>query len=194
METEIKRNENLRLVTDYCLSSDSTSPIKMADTIMSFPEIPMIGAIHHPLIAGALVTAYRNAGGKAGNKEIEDAIKRGSTIPAGFCAFYGADGAAIACGIAVSSILGTTPLAQKDVERSIAHMMTSRALSVIANNRGARCCKRSTWDVLSVATQYFRETLGVEFEQVPASELKCQFYSRYRHCNRQDCRYFPESP
>jgi hypothetical protein len=50
-----------------------------------------------------------------------------------------------------------------DVERSRGITMTFRALAAISNNRGPRCCKRSNMTVLEVATEYFREVLGVEF-------------------------------
>ncbi|MBI4777998.1 hypothetical protein HY792_03635 [Candidatus Desantisbacteria bacterium] len=66
---------------------------------------------------------------------------RGHTIPAGYCGLYGTDGAAIACGIALSVILKATPLS--DTERIIANMMTSRALAAIAGHRGSRCCNEA---------------------------------------------------
>ncbi len=46
-------------------------------------------------------------------------------------------------------------------------MMTSRALAAIASNRGARCCKRSTFVAIEAANQYFKEVLGVELEHIP---------------------------
>ncbi len=46
--------------------------------------------------------------------------------------------------------------------------------AAISNNRGSRCCKRSTMTVLEVATEYFREVLGVEFGHVPAAWLRCE--------------------
>ncbi|MEK7812703.1 MAG: DUF5714 domain-containing protein, partial [Candidatus Desantisbacteria bacterium] len=164
---ECHGKDGLEVITNFCLSSKSLNPLQMANTIMKHPKIHMIGPEHHPMIAGVLVTAYKNLTGKIGDDEIREAIKRGHTIPGGYCGLYGTDGAAIACGIAVAVILKATPLS--DTERIIANMMTSRALSAIANHRGSRCCKRSTWTALETAIQYFREVLKVEMGYIPAS-------------------------
>lgn len=100
----------------------------------------------------------------------------------------GADGAAIACGIAMAIILKATPLS--DCERIIANNITSRVLSAISNHRGARCCKRSTWIAIETAIQYFREVLRVELAYIPASEIRCGYSQRNKHCNKMDCRFY----
>jgi len=182
--------DSLEIINQFCLSSKSTNPLEMANTIMKHPKIHMIGPEHHPMVAGVLVSAYKNLTGKASEEDIKEAIKRGSSIPAGYCGLYGADGAAIACGIALSVILKASPLS--DNERIIANMMTSRALSAIANYRGARCCKRSTYVVLEIAIQYLREVLKVEVEYIGAAKLKCTHSHRNKHCNKVDCRFYPE--
>lgn len=187
---ETKTFESLNLITEFCIESDSKNPLEMAITLMKLDRIPMISGLHHPVIAGVLVAAYKNKTGKLTDDDIKKAIKRGSNIPAGFCAFYGSDGAALATGIAMSIILKSSPLAEKDIERSLAHRMTSLALSAIANNKGNRCCKRSTFDVINLATQYIRETLRVELEQTPLSEQKCEFSSKFELCNKEICRYY----
>jgi hypothetical protein len=185
---ECHGRDTLEVISKFCLTSKSTNPLEMVNTIMKHPKIHMIGAEHHPMIAGVLVTAYKNLTGKVTEAEIKEAIKRGSNIPAGYCGLYGADGAGLATGIAISIILKATPLS--DTERIIANMMTSRALSNIANYRGARCCKRSTWIALETAIEYIREVLNVELKYIPASELKCEHSHRNKHCNKKDCRFY----
>jgi hypothetical protein len=186
---ECHSKASLDVITQFCLTSNSTNPMEMANTLMKHPKIHMIGHEHHPMIAGVLVAAYGNLTGKTGEKEIKEAIKRGSNIPAGFCGLYGTDGAAIATGIAISVILHATPLS--DTERIIANIMTSRALTAISSYRGARCCKRSTWVVLETAVEYIREVLNVEMGYIPAGELKCEHSYRNKHCNKNDCRFYP---
>ncbi|MEW6620735.1 MAG: DUF5714 domain-containing protein [bacterium] len=178
----------LEVITQFCLSSKTTNPLEMADILMKHPSIHMIGPEHHPMIAGILVTAYKNVAGGVDEKAIEEAIKRGSNIPAGYCGLYGTDGVAIACGIAVAIILKATPLS--DTERIIANVMTSRVLASIANHRGARCCKRSTYIAIETAIQYFREVLKVKLGYIPSSLLKCEHSSRNKHCNKGDCRFY----
>jgi hypothetical protein len=176
-------------ITDFCLSTNLTDPIEMADTLMDLSDMPMISAVHHPMIAGVLVAAYRNATGLVSDEDVKEAIKRGAKVPAGFCAMYGTDGAAIATGIALSVILKTNHLAEKDKERSLTHTMTAKALAAIADNQGARCCKRSTWDVLKAAIQYFNDVLNVQLNS-PVVKIQCKYAGRYKNCNNEICPYF----
>lgn len=185
---ECHSRDSLDVISHFCLTSRSTNPLEMADIIMKHPKIHMIGPEHHPMIAGVLVSAYKNLTGRVGDDEIREAIKRGGSIPAGYCGLFGADGAAIACGIAVSVILKATPLS--DTERIIANVMTSRALAAIANYRGSRCCKRSTYVALETAIQYFREVLKVAMGYIPAAEIRCEYSLRNKHCNKMDCRFY----
>ena len=111
-----------------------------------------------------------------------------ATVPGGYCGLYGADGAAIATGIALSTIMKATPLS--DYERRTANLMTSHALASIALNSGMRCCKRSTYAAIESALQYFKEVLGVELENIPVSRLKCEHSHRNKQCSYADCRYF----
>lgn len=187
---EPKTDYTLNLITDFCLKTKSINPMEMAITLMKNPSVPMISGLHHPIIAGVIVASYRNKTGELTDDGIKVAIKRGSTLPAGFCALYGSDGAALATGIAMSIILKSSPLAEKDVERSLAHRMTSLALSAIANNEGNRCCKRSTYDVINIATRYIREILRVDLDPDIPSRQKCEFSNNFKQCNKEKCRYF----
>ncbi len=181
-------SDSIRIITQFCLSSNSTNPMEMAKIIMKHPTMPMHGPEHHAMIAAVLVTAYKNLTGKVTDEEIKEAIRRGATVPGGYCGLYGTDAAAIATGIAMSTILKATPLT--DHERRTANMMTSRALAAIASNRGARCCKRSTFTAIESANQYFKEVLGVELEHIPVSKLKCEHSFRNKNCAKADCRFY----
>ncbi|RJQ31841.1 MAG: SAM-dependent methyltransferase [Actinobacteria bacterium] len=192
MTDNTKQQEAIKLIKDFCLPTSSTNLFEMANELMKLPNIPMISAHHHPMIAAIIVTAYKNKTGELQEDDIVKAIKRGASIPAGFCAFYGSDGAALACGIALSIILKTTHLADKDRQRSLTHMLTSRSLAAIANNVGNRCCKRSTFDVLNTVNQYLREVLSVELETTYPASQKCRFSNNFELCNKQSCRYYLE--
>jgi hypothetical protein len=160
---ECHASDSIKIITQFCLSSSSKNPMEMAKTIMRHPIMPMHGPEHHAMIAGVLVTAYKNLTGKVTDDEIKEAIRRGATVPGGYCGLYGADAAAIATGIAISTILKASPLT--DYERRTANMMTSRALAAIASNRGARCCKRSTYVALdlqfSISGKYLELNLNI---------------------------------
>ena len=185
---ECHASDSIKIITQFCLSSGSKNPMEMAKIIMKHPIMPMHGPEHHAMIAAVLVTAYKNLTDKVTDEEIKEAIRRGATVPGGYCGLYGTDAAAIATGIAMSTILKATPLT--DYERRTANIMTSRALAAIAGNRGVRCCKRSTFGAIEAATQYFREVLDIELEHIPVSKLKCEHSYRNKQCSYVDCRYY----
>jgi len=151
------------------------------------------GVFYGGLVAGILVAAYRNAGGDATQAEIDTAIHRADTIPGGFCAGFGADAAAIACGIAVSVIEGATVKAEHAVARSLAHMLTGQGLLLIANHHGNRCCKRSVFTVLELAAHFFTATMGVAFAP-PRGRVECAFSAQNKLCNEADCKFYPAVP
>ena len=178
----------LKVIRQLCLTTDSDNPMEMAFTLMNHPIMPMHGPEHHGMIAGVIVAAYKNATGKLDDSDIEEAIGRGAKLPGGFCGLYGADAAGVSTGVALSVITGATPMS--DVEKSIANVMTARSLLAIANNRGPRCCKRSTMTAIETATQYLREVLGAELGYIPAAKLKCGHSHRNKQCVGVKCRFF----
>lgn len=61
------------------------------------------------MVGAALLTAYRNAGGKIDLKRaLSEMVSRGKEIPGGSCGFWGACGAGISAGIYLSIV--TAPL------------------------------------------------------------------------------------
>jgi hypothetical protein len=187
---ELEYRELIRL---SCRRTTSTNPVEMAQIVMAHPRFPVAGQAHHPLVAGILVAAYRNAGGDAGDTEIDVAIQRADTIPGGFCAGFGADAAAIACGIAVSVIEGATVKAEHAVARSLAHTLTGQGMLLIANNHGHRCCKRSVFTVLELASHFFTAAMGVTLTP-PRGRVECAFSAANKLCNGADCKFYPVVP
>jgi hypothetical protein len=182
--------EYQEVIRAYCLNSASKTPLCMAEEIMSHPGFPVAGQAHHPLIAAVLVTAFRNAGGVVAAEKIEEAIRRGNSLPGGFCAGFGADAAAIACGIAVSVIQGNTINAEHAPGRALAHALTGEGLLNVANKTGNRCCKRSIYSLLELATNYFNRVMGVQLDSLEG-RLRCPFTARNKLCNGAICPYFP---
>ena len=48
----------------YCLHTESKDPVAILEQMMSMPFCHMHGPEHHVMVGAALLTAYRNAGGK----------------------------------------------------------------------------------------------------------------------------------
>jgi Family of unknown function (DUF5714) len=178
------------VIRGYCRRATSVSPLDMAQEIMSHPRFPVAGQAHHPLVAAVLVTAWRNSIGADAAGRVEAAVEKADSIPGGFCAGFGADAAAIACGIAVSAIRGNAIKAEHAPGRALAHGLTGQAMLHIATGTGNRCCKRSVYGVLEVATAYFNAALGVALSPASA-RVECPFHEQNKLCNRDACRYFP---
>ncbi len=60
----------------------------------------------------------------------------------------------------------------------------------IANGTGNRCCKRSVYGVLEIATNYFTSALGAPLAQASA-RVEYPFPEKNKLCNREACRYYP---
>ena len=179
-------------IFDACMESRATNPLEIAQNILKDPEFPVAGQAHHPLIACSLLAAYANAEASAVSKEqvVKAGMKRADSIPGGFCAGFGADVAAISLGIAVSVILNNNIKKEAAAGRSKAHTLTGLGMLNIANNRGNRCCRRSTLSMLLLATNYFNHNMGVIMETTPESEVNCALKDGNPLCNGVDCKFY----
>jgi hypothetical protein len=90
----------------------------------------------------------------------------------------------------VSVVEGNTVKAVHAPGRARAHGLTGQAMLHIASGTGNRCCKRSVYGVLEVATSYFDAALAAPL--LPASQrVECPFHLANKLCNGDACRYFP---
>ena len=164
-------------ILGLCLSETSKAPLDILEKMMSMPFCHMHGPEHHVMVGAALLTAYRNAGGKL---ELEAALKemyhRGKAVPGGACGFWGACGAGVSAGQFVSIATGSTPLSTSSW--GLGNRMTARALDSIGKNGGPRCCKRDSYLSILAAIDFTAEHLDVQMEQ---SAPMC---TRSRHNNQ----------
>jgi hypothetical protein len=180
------RKEALEVLRQVIASSTSTTPVDILEKVMAHPSVPMHGPEHHAIVPAVIVAAARNAGYPIPEGAIEEAIARGSKVPGGWCGYYGACGAGIGVGIAVSVLSGSTPL--KGKERRLAIESTAAALNRIANN-DPRCCKRAARRAMKSAVDYLREKMGIELE---GGDLpRCGYYQRNQECPKEECGYYP---
>jgi hypothetical protein len=177
------------LIERCCRNTDSTSPLALALTLMANPLVKMHGPEHHFLVPAVLLACYCNrtgAGRELAAERISQARRRSDDVKGGFCGFCGACGAGIGAGIFVSLITDATPLTGR--ERTLSNLATAESLRMIAENGGARCCKReSFWAIIS-ATEFIRRELGVS---LPAEQsLLCPFSDLNRECLAERCAFF----
>ena len=170
-----------------CLAETSADPVAIMGRMMELPFCHMHGPEHHVMVGAALLTAYKNAGGRL---ELEKALReinsRGRAVPGGACGFWGACGAGIGAGQFLAIATASTPLAREPW--GLSNRMTARALDSIGRVGGPRCCKRDSWLAILAAVDFPRELLGVARERtVPG----CHSSAGNRQCIGSRCPFSP---
>ena len=181
--------QGLDAIVGLCLSETSKDPAAILERMMNMPFCHMHGPEHHVMVGAALLTAYRNAGGKIDLKEaIPEMIRRGKEIPGGACGFWGACGAGISAGMYVSIITGADPLSCESW--GLSNQMTSEALGEIAKTGGPRCCKRDSYTAIQAAVRFTREHFGIEMD---SGQIVCTHVRMNNQCIGRRCPYAPAS-
>lgn len=166
----------------------SKNPLEIAVKMMKNPNVHMHGPENHVLIGSALLTAYKNNGGKLDdfNKSLLEIRKRGSQVPGGICGNWGCCGAAVSSGIFISVITDSSPLSKKPL--ALSTNMTSKALARIGEIGGPRCCKRNGFLTILEAVKYVEEVFDIQMKI--SDNFKCEFYDKNKECIANMCPFF----
>ena len=176
-------------IISVCLASNSKNPVEILETMMDMPFCHMHGPEHHVMVGAALLTAYKNAGGKSDlSRALREMFRRGKGVPGGACGFWGACGAAVSAGIFTSIVTMASPLAVEPW--GLANLATARALERIGTIGGPRCCKRNSYTAILAAVDFVREKLGVEMETSP---IVCSRSAKNGECIGVRCPFNPGS-
>lgn len=174
-------------IVGLCLAETSRDPAAILEKMMALPFCHMHGPEHHVMVGAALLTAYRNAGGKLDlDAALAEMMSRGKAVPGGACGFWGACGAGLSTGMFVAIVSGSTPLAQEPF--ALSHQMTARALSAIGAVGGPRCCKRDSYLSILAAVDFAREHLGVEMTR---PDIVCTRSAQNNQCIGKRCPFAP---
>lgn len=151
-------------ILGLCMRETSRDPLEILEKMMDMPFCHMHGPEHHVMVGAALLTAWRNAGGRL---DLEAALKemysRGKAVPGGVCGFWGACGAGISAGQFVSIVTGSTPLAVEPW--GLSNQMTAKALESIGKTGGPRCCKRDSYLAVLAAVEFAEAHLNISMEK-----------------------------
>jgi MoaA/NifB/PqqE/SkfB family radical SAM enzyme/ubiquinone/menaquinone biosynthesis C-methylase UbiE len=176
-------HDTIQIIREICLKSSCSDVIELFKKIRSHPSVPMHGPEYHSLVPAAILAVYRNSGGDISDKDILDAIERGTTIAGGSCAFLGICGAATGVGIAYSIILKANPYMAR--ERQIVQTVTREILEKISRYKAPRCCQRDCWIGLMTAADLSERYLPIT---IPADEtLVCEQHEKNKECIRKLC-------
>lgn len=169
-----------------CLSEKSCDPVEIIEKMMSMPFCHMHGPEHHVMVGAALLTAYKNAGGKIElSQALREIYSRGKAVPGGSCGFWGACGAGISAGQFLAVITESTPLAKEPWRLS--NQMTAKALESIAAHGGPRCCKRDSYLAILAAIDFVAQNLDVHMEK---RKPRCSRYMHNHQCLGKRCPFF----
>jgi hypothetical protein len=182
---ECHERETLEILEKVIDSSFSKSPLHLFELVICHPSVPMHGPEHHAIVPAVILAAIRNSGYSIPKGAIEQAIHRGAKIPGGWCGYYGACGAAIGVGVAISILTGSTPLTGK--ERALSIEATAYALKKVQDGY-PRCCKRASRKAIEAAIDFLKDKLNIVLDT--EHEISCKYSSRNRECITQDCAYF----
>ncbi|MDY6892539.1 MAG: DUF5714 domain-containing protein [Chloroflexota bacterium] len=177
--------EALEILGQVLRSTTSMNPVEIVERVMSHPAVPMHGPEHHAIVPAALVAAVRNAGYPVPENAVETALLRGAQVPGGWCGFYGACGAAIGVGVAVSVLTEATPLTGE--QRALANEATVFALGKTIDGH-SRCCKRASRKALEASIEFLRDRMNIV---LPAGDhIECGYSERNRQCPKEQCSYY----
>jgi MoaA/NifB/PqqE/SkfB family radical SAM enzyme/ubiquinone/menaquinone biosynthesis C-methylase UbiE len=179
----------LTIVTDICLTTSETDMIKILNTIRNHPAMPLHGPEHHFAVPGAIVAAYKNAGGNATREKICAAIERGKAIPGGSCGFWGGCGAALGVGIAFGIILESSPMAPGP--RQMVQQVAGKIILKLSRIEASRCCQREAWTAMLIARDLSKTLLPVALRV--DENLVCTQMGQNKECPGGICRFFKKA-
>ena len=178
--------QQLDSIFDLCRKESSRDPIVILEKMMAMPFCHMHGPEHHVMVGAALLTAYKNAGGKVDfESALAEMYQRGKEVPGGVCGFWGACGAGISTGQFVSIVTGSSPLSE--APWSLSNSMTAFALDRIAQYGGPRCCKRDSYLAIMAAVDFAADRLHIQMDRSP---IHCTRSSQNRQCIAARCPFF----
>ncbi len=179
----------MTIIEDIVRTTISKDPFEIAELMMSYPGLPMLGCQHAYIAAGALMAALRNEGSRAvADEKIREVFNRTrKQAHGGYCGLTGVCGIAPAIG-ACFSVLTGSKCGTRDEQRITMEAVT-RVTRAITDLTGPSCCKAYVWSALDVATKYLKESLGTELPT--HAKIVCSYTSKHPHgCREKNCPYF----
>ncbi len=182
----------MRMIEDVAFSTKSQNPVEIAELMLSFPGLPMLGCHHAYIAGGALMAVIKNSGTrKITNDDIKEVFKRTKRqAHGGYCGLTGVCGIAPAIGAVFAVLTGSK--CGTDREQRITMEAVTRVTRAITELTGPSCCKAYVKSSLEVATESLRESLGIELPTQRVSA--CLHSEKHPHgCREMKCPYFGSS-
>lgn len=156
-------------------------------------KMPVHGPWHHAIIPGILVATLRNNGYPFDDEDVKEALYRGHMVPAAACGFLGTCGCAVGVGVAVSIVMGSTPLHHEERSKSLASAAEAiRRVSVGGGGEKGHCCTKSAYISIPYAVMVLGE-LGYKVPSPRPREMvgRCKVSALNKRCHKERCMYYP---
>ena len=169
-------------------TTSEVNPFAIAEQLMQYSQVPMLGCENAWISAGALLASLRNEGTlQITNQQILEALQRTKKQAlGGYCGLTGVCGVAPAIGACFSVILGAA--CPKDKETAITMRVVGKVVNAIADITGPCCCKAFVRAGLAVAVTSLREYFDISLGAYEPSP--CEYSTRHPHgCRLNKCPY-----
>ena len=179
----------LLAIQDFIRKSPLTDALAIAEAVMCFPGLPMLGCQHAYIAGGALMAALKNEGqARVTDNDIQEVFNRTEKqAHGGYCGLTGVCGIAPAIGACFAVLTGSK--CGTDREQRITMQAVSQVTRAIIELTGPSCCKAYVRTALGTATVAIRETFNISL--TTASTPVCHHSDRHPHgCRREQCPYY----
>lgn len=190
--TECLSRPMLAEARKICTVSTSKNPLEIAEEIMDSPAFSLVGCSHYLVAIFAILTAYRNSGGKV--PSMDDIVKRvhprTALCPTSMCKIGGFCGVPLCLGI---TLIGLMEISDKSWEslREIANNMTRTCTNEVMskdNTGSIDCCKRNTFLTIVYASRFISSNLWVDME-LP-QKVYCKYSEGNPRCKKDTCGFY----
>ena len=184
--------DGMHIIENIIYSTESTDPLAIAELIMSFPGLPMLGCQHAFIAAGALMAALKNESTLTiTNDDIQEVFNRTEKQAlGGYCGLTGVCGIVPAIGACFALLTGSK--CGTDEEQLTTMSVVAEVTGAILELTGPSCCKAYVRAALRVATAAAREIFNVALTQ--ENDITCKHSANHPHgCRRERCPYFNEA-
>ncbi|MGF7186907.1 hypothetical protein GGQ84_003043 [Desulfitispora alkaliphila] len=187
---ECHGKELYNTIQNYIMATQSQNPFEIAEDLMGYSNVPMLGCENAWIAAGAFMASLKNQGSiPITNDQISEVLNRTrKQAIGGYCGLTGVCGIVPAMGACFSVILGA--LCSKGQETATTMKVVGKIVNAIADQTGPCCCKNFVRTALSEAVKSAKEELKVTLP-LPSQALVCSHSKRHPHgCRKAKCPYF----
>ncbi|MDO5845045.1 MAG: DUF5714 domain-containing protein [Methanocorpusculum sp.] len=175
-----------------CLETKSKNPIDIAEKIMNLPDFSVFGCRHYFVVPMALLTAFKNCGGKIRNFEsvLDHILINTQLYPSSLCRIGGICGIPMCCGVCIRELDAKYFRDEKDLvklENALSvRCMRSILKYYVIGNEG--CCKDHIYACLYEGAKFLNDYFWIEVEM--PEKIICKYWKHNPYDNCTDCHFY----